>query len=73
MIPAEFGKSAKGLLVDAVTKAKNDGARFLVHKVEGEWLTTGDPLRYMKAQVRFALERKDIGEEFSEFLKSLKL
>ncbi|OGM20498.1 hypothetical protein A2714_03860 [Candidatus Woesebacteria bacterium RIFCSPHIGHO2_01_FULL_38_9] len=69
----ETGLGGELWLVDAVTKAKNDGARFLVHKVEGEWLTTGDPLRYMKAQVRFALERKDIGEEFSEFLKSLKL
>ena len=60
-------------LTDAITQAAKNGARFLVHKVEGEWLTTGDPIRYMKTQVRFALERKDIGEEFKNFLKSLRI
>ena len=60
-------------LVDAITSASRKGAKFLVHEVEGEWLTTGDPLRYMQTQVRFALERSDIGEDFAKFLKALKL
>ena len=44
-----------------------------VARIEGEWMTTGDPLRYMKTQVRYALDRPDLGPEFSRFLKSLKL
>ena len=59
-------------LVDAISKARKNGARFLVHEVEGKWLTTGDPLRYMQTQVLFALERSDIGTDFKKFLKSLK-
>jgi UTP--glucose-1-phosphate uridylyltransferase len=60
-------------LVDAITKASQKGAKFLVHEIEGEWMTTGDPLRYMQTQVRFALERSDIGEDFKKFLKDLKI
>lgn len=60
-------------LVDAITKARQNGAKFMIKKVDGEWLTTGDPLRYMKTQVRFALERKDIGKDFSDYLKTLKI
>jgi UTP--glucose-1-phosphate uridylyltransferase len=60
-------------LVDAITNASKKGAKFLVHEIEGEWMTTGDPLRYMETQVRFALERSDIGEDFKKFLRDLKL
>lgn len=42
-----------------------------VKVVEGEWMTTGDPLRYMKAQIKFALSRKDIGDDLKEFLEEL--
>lgn len=44
-----------------------------VARIKGEWMTTGDPLRYMKTQVRYALARPDLAPEFSKFLKSLKL
>ncbi len=65
------GKSGELWLVDAITMAHEKGARFLVHEIEGKWLTTGDPLRYMQTQVLFALERPDIGKDFANFLKSL--
>jgi UTP--glucose-1-phosphate uridylyltransferase len=51
--------------------AKTD--RVIAQPIEGKWLTTGDPLRYMKAMVEYALERKDIGQDFEKYLKSLKL
>ncbi len=60
-------------LVDSITQVAKKGGRFLVHEIEGEWLTTGDPLRYMQTQVKYALQRKDIGNDFKKFLKSLKL
>jgi UTP--glucose-1-phosphate uridylyltransferase len=74
----EINKKKTGLdnelwLVDAITRASQKGARFLVHDIEGKWLTTGDPLRYMQTQVLFALEREDIGREFKDFLKNLTL
>ncbi|MCA9397412.1 UTP--glucose-1-phosphate uridylyltransferase [candidate division WWE3 bacterium] len=60
-------------LVDAITAASNNGGRFLVHNVDGNWMTTGDPLRYMKTMVEFALDREDLGEDFRDYLKSLNL
>lgn len=67
------GLSGELWLVDAIMAAKQKGAKFFVSPIEGEWLTTGDPLRYMKTQVRFSLERGDIGEDFRNYLKSLNL
>jgi UTP--glucose-1-phosphate uridylyltransferase len=58
---------------DVLNNLARKGKRVIAQPIEGEWLTTGDPLRYMKAQVRYALDRKDIGKEFAEYLKSLKL
>lgn len=42
-----------------------------VKMIDGEWMTTGDPLRYMKAMIRFALNRKDIGEDLKKFLEEI--
>jgi len=36
---------------------------------DGEWLTTGDPLNYLKAVIKYALDREDIGKDLKEFLK----
>lgn len=60
-------------IADILNHLARQGKRVIAQPIKGEWLTTGDPLRYMKAQVRFALERKDIGEDFKSYLKSLKL
>ncbi len=56
---------------DILNNLAKRGKKVIAQPIIGEWLTTGDPLRYMKAQVRFALEREDIGQEFAEFLKNL--
>lgn len=41
----------------------------LAKPIEGEWHTTGDPLRYLKTLVEFALEREDLGSQFKEYLE----
>lgn len=41
----------------------------IAQPIEGEWLTTGDPLNYLKTTVKFALDRKDLGEDFKKFLQ----
>ncbi|MFH1566073.1 MAG: sugar phosphate nucleotidyltransferase [bacterium] len=41
----------------------------IAQPIEGKWLTTGDPLRYLKATVEYALERDDLKEKFENFLK----
>jgi len=37
--------------------------------VDGQWMTTGDPLRYMKAHVKYMLAHKKFGADFSHWLK----
>jgi len=47
--------------------------KVLAFKIQGKWLTTGDPLSWIKATVEFALGRKDLAPDFRPYLKSLKI
>lgn len=47
--------------------------RVLAHVIEGDWLTTGDPLRFLKANVEYALRNPEIAREFAEYLRGLDL
>ena len=60
-------------VADVLNNLAKNGKKVIAQPIEGKWLTTGDPLRYMQTQVLFTLERSDIGKEFGEFLKGLKL
>ncbi len=70
-------ESAVGLdgelwLQDANDKvAKNGKIRYKI--VDGEWMTTGDPIRYMKAHLKFMLAHAKYAEELKKFLKGIKL
>ncbi|MCK5081013.1 MAG: UTP--glucose-1-phosphate uridylyltransferase [Candidatus Moranbacteria bacterium] len=67
------GKGNELWIVDAITEYVRRGRDFYVKEVEnGEWLTTGDPLNYMKASLKYAVEREDIGEELKDFIRRLK-
>jgi UTP--glucose-1-phosphate uridylyltransferase len=57
-----------------------DGIRLLLeqqpvyaYKFEGTRYDAGDKLGFLKATVEFALRRKDLGNDFREYLKSLKM
>lgn len=70
----KLGKGNELWVTDAISEYVRRGGRFMVEEVEdGQWLTTGDPLNYLKATVEYALARPDIGEEFRAHLKSLPL
>lgn len=69
----KFGKDNELWLTDAIQQYIRRGNKVLAVPIEGKWVTTGDPLHYLKATVEFALDRKDIGKEFKTYLKSLKL
>lgn len=67
-----FGKDNELWVADLLNDlAKKD--KVIAQPIKGEWMTTGDPLHYMKTMVEFALARKDIGPEFTKYLKNLKL
>ena len=68
-----LGKEGELWLTDAIEEFIRRGGKAVVGEVKGKWLTTGDPLRYLKAVVEFALDREDIGPEFRQYLRGLEL
>jgi UTP--glucose-1-phosphate uridylyltransferase len=72
-IPREIplGKGNDLWIVDAIRRYVERGWIFLANEVDnGEWLTTGDPLNYLKAVIKYALDREDIGSDLKKFLKA---
>lgn len=65
-----LGKGNELWIVDAIKEYVKRGGEFYAKTIEGgEWLTTGDPLNYLIATCKYALDREDIGKEFRKFLK----
>ena len=46
--------------------------KVLAAKIKGKWLTTGDPLRLIKATIEYALDRSDIGPSLREYLQTIR-
>ena len=68
----KVGKGGELWLTDAIDRlAALDTV--LVHKIDGKWFTTGDPLRFLQTTVEFALDRSDIGPQFAAYLRGLDL
>ena len=66
-----LGKDNELWIVDAIRQYVERGGIFLAKEVgNGEWLTTGDPLNYLKAVIKYALDREDIGSDLKEFMKT---
>lgn len=67
-----LGKGNELWIVDAIRTYVKNGGKFMAKKVEGgEWMTTGDPLNYMKAILAYAFEREDIKNDLKDYLKTL--
>ncbi len=66
------GKGNELWLTDAVDRLAADDS-VIVHPIEGQWFTTGDPLRFLQTSVAFALDRPDIGAQFAVYLRGLDL
>lgn len=67
-----LGKGNELYLVDALRSYIKNGGEFYAKKIkDGEWLTTGDPLNYMKTMLKYAFDRPDIGPEMKKFTKDL--
>ena len=57
-----FQKGVEGII--------RDGGTVRASVTKGRWLTMGDPLNYLKATVEIALYRKDLRDEFVNYLKT---
>jgi len=53
--------------LDKLCKVKNVYCK----EIDGEWLTTGDPLNYLEAQIKYAMSREEYREELKNFLHSI--
>lgn len=67
-----LGKGNELWIVDAIKEYVKQGGDFYAKEVQdGEWLTTGDPLNHLRAVLKYAVERKDIGEDLKKFMGEL--
>ncbi|MEA3464187.1 MAG: UTP--glucose-1-phosphate uridylyltransferase [Patescibacteria group bacterium] len=67
-----MGRGNELWIVDAIRDYIKAGGEFYAKKVkDGKWLTTGDPLNYLKAILEYAIERDDIGDELKKYFKNL--
>lgn len=67
-----LGKDNELWIVDTIRQYVKQGGAFYAKKIQaGEWLTTGDPLNYMKTMLKYAFDRQDIGPEMKRFTTEL--
>jgi len=64
-----LGKGNELWANDAIKTYVKKGGKFLVKEVEGgEWLTTGDPINYLKTTLKYALDREDLKDDLKKFI-----
>lgn len=64
------GKNNELWIADIISRIVEDNKLVLAQPIEGKWLTTGDPLRYLQATIEIALARKDLNGGFKEYLRT---
>ena len=67
--PAALGKNGELWTVDVVRKMLKDNYKFVTQKLDGAWLTTGDPLNLLKATLQYAMKRQEFKDDLIEFIK----
>lgn len=70
LIPNATGKDNELWLQDANDKLSRS-KRLLFKVIDGEWMTTGDPIRYLKAQLKYYLNDSKLGNDTQELINSL--
>lgn len=58
-------------IIDILNHMAKQGKSVIAQPIEGEWLTTGDPIRYMKTMLKFAMDRDDMREPLTKYMKEL--
>lgn len=67
-----LGKGNELWVTDAIKTYVKNGGTFLAKELkDGDWLTTGDPLNYMKATLAYAFEREDLRNDLDEYISKL--
>ncbi len=69
----EKGSGGEIQITDAMRLMLKEGKPFYAVKLEGKRHDAGDKLGFLIATVEFALKRQDLGKDFREYLRTLKL
>ncbi len=72
LAPQNTGKDDELWTSDAIGQLNQTGAKVLVQKSKGEWMTTGDPENYFKAHLKFVVEQEKYGSKIKTWLKEFK-
>lgn len=62
------GKHGELWLVDAINEVIQQKPLYPKH-LQGQWVTTGDPLRYLRATIEIALLRNDLRDDIISFMR----
>jgi len=68
LIESNTGKDGELWLMDSIEKLLVNKPVY-AKKIQGEFLTTGDPLRFLKASFKFAMQRPELAGDLKEFLR----
>lgn len=68
LIESNTGKDGELWLMDSIEKLLVNKPVY-AKKIQGEFLTTGDPLRFLKASFKFAMQRPELAGDLREFLR----
>mgnify|MGYP006291336805 CR=1 FL=1 len=68
-VNSDTGKDGELWVADILNNLADKDKTVIAPPIEGEWLTTGDPLRYLKATFRFAMERDDLAPKLVKYLR----
>ncbi|MCK5490293.1 MAG: UTP--glucose-1-phosphate uridylyltransferase [Candidatus Pacebacteria bacterium] len=67
-----LGKGNELWIVDAIRTYVRNGGKYYAKEIEdGKWLTTGDPLNYLKTILAYAVGRDDMNGELVEYFQKL--
>lgn len=56
---------------DMQNNLAKQGKLVIAQPVNGEWMTTGDPLNYLKTTLRLAMDRKDLSKDLLKYMQEL--
>ncbi len=70
---SQTGKDGELWVTDMLNNLAHSGKKVIAQPIEGEWLTTGDPINYLKTTLKFALDREDMAEDVKKYIKGLHL
>lgn len=65
----QTGKDGELWIIDILNTLAKEGKKIIAPPIQGEWLTTGDPINYLKATLKFAMLREDLKSQIRDFMQ----